>query len=171
MSYMRCPHPLRWFEGETDAYIWPDINGRIHDYGDLEAMADPSFCELVGRFAERTVREHGTYDDGRVGTVDEGFALALVADLARRTGCADRQRPECRREPGDALRALDDAALVAVVGDLIERYLVLDTAGPRTYPSYSCGEVVVHAEPDTGFVRRVAASLARRCAREGVACG
>lgn len=166
VSYMRIGHSLRWFEGETDAYIYPEMDGRIQDYGDLEAMADPSFCELVGRFAGRTVREHGAYDDDRVGTVGEGFALEIVTDLARRTGCADRQRPDSRREPGPALRGLDDDALAAVVGDLLERYLTLDTAGPRTYDSHSRGEVVVQAEPDTGFVRRVTASLARRLARE-----
>lgn len=164
---MRPGHPLAWFDGTTDAYIYPEMDGRIQDYGDLEAMADPSFCELVGRFAGRTVREHGAYDDDRVGTVDEGFALALVTDLARRTGCADRQRPDSRREPGPALRALSDDALVALVGDLVERYLTLDTAEPRTYESASRGEVVVQAEPDTGFVRRVSASLARRIARAG----
>jgi hypothetical protein len=171
MSYMRDCHPLRWFEGTTDAYVWEDLYGRIEDYGGLGAMSDASFCELVGRFVDRSIREDGppAAIEVRVAVGPE-FPLELVTECARRTGCAALLRPAFHREPCVDLAELEDAYLVDLVARLIERHLVLQTAGPRTLSATEGGMTII-ATPDHGFVRRMAASLARRLARAGVACG
>jgi hypothetical protein len=62
MSYMRYNHPLRWFKGNSESYVFPtSSNGSIEDYRDGYEN-NCSFVELIGRITLHETND-ATYAD------------------------------------------------------------------------------------------------------------
>ncbi len=46
MSYLRAGYPLKYVEGDSEDYVFPDYMGFIEDYGKI---SDKGFIELLFR--------------------------------------------------------------------------------------------------------------------------
>ena len=79
MSYLRMGHPLTWFKGDSNAYVFLSDVG-IEDYDNTYENL-PTLIELLGVIVTRE-------------TGDEGFAEKLIRVLASKLGVADQLREQ-----------------------------------------------------------------------------
>ena len=75
MSYIRVGSELRFVEGESEDYVFPDYGGFIEDYGKI---SDKGIIELLFRYWK---------------TDDESFKENLLKKLANRLDVKLRKKP------------------------------------------------------------------------------
>ncbi len=75
MSYIRVGYPLKYVEGESEDYVFPDSQGDIEDYGKI---SDKGFIELLFKYWE---------------TDDKLFKEHLLKKLTERLNVKLREKP------------------------------------------------------------------------------
>lgn len=70
MSYMRIGHPLKYFKGESKAYVYPSAEGYVEDYNS-DYKDNATFCELIEEFVYRA-------------TGDKKYSLRIMKILAKK---------------------------------------------------------------------------------------
>lgn len=108
MSYLRMGHPLTWFDGDSNAYVFLGEGG-IEDY-DNNYEDLPTLIELIGVIISRE-------------TEDDGFAEKVVRMLAYKLGVVD----QLRKQP------LTDQEYLTMVLERAKRYT--EKRGIKTEPS------------------------------------
>lgn len=85
MSYIRAGHPLRYFKGESELYVFPDNDGFIEDY-ESEYNDNASFAELLLNISRRTFKVDNIMDEEQERYINKlADVLAKKLNLERKT--------------------------------------------------------------------------------------
>ena len=79
MSYIRAGHPLKYFEGTSNLYVFADVENYVEDY-DTKYEDNASLAELLVRFVELAT---GDYD----------YAWKIAGVLAEKLNVQRRKKP------------------------------------------------------------------------------